>query len=374
MSFYQGAKVKQSQQPKQIPQTRRQPAISPLAQLEQLRSGSHPDALVQLRSITNPDYSQALAQLKVLKAQSKQTIQRKSGGNLPPQLQAGIESLSGIDMSHVQVHYNSAKPAQLNAHAYAQGSDIHLAPGQDKHLPHEAWHVVQQAQGRVQPKISINGTAINDSLSLEREADVMGGKAQSLQSYSGTDVSQRVTTHFEAVDLSKAKPQRAGIVQRKTLTVRNTIDNYDSDWQQGESQATGVEPGPRQEAQKVQEMCGGTWVGGHMVNDMLGGHGGYANIVPITSGMNGQHRTVENAAKNQFHRFGGPWEVRYYMQILNRANYDITDGVGGPTIHRINNLADQFQQSYEFRRRASGSQPQGPIQGPHTGPVLTMNF
>jgi len=54
-------------------------------------------------------------------------------------------------MDHVQVHRNSSKPAQLNAHAFAQGSDIHLAPGQEQHLPHEAWHVVQQAQGRVKP-------------------------------------------------------------------------------------------------------------------------------------------------------------------------------------------------------------------------------
>ena len=30
-----------------------------------------------------------------------------------------------------------------DALAYAQGSDIHLAPGQEQHLPHEAWHVVQ---------------------------------------------------------------------------------------------------------------------------------------------------------------------------------------------------------------------------------------
>jgi hypothetical protein len=52
---------------------------------------------------------------------------------------------TGLTMDHVRVHYNSEKPAQLNAHAYAQGSDIHLAPGQDRHLPHEAWHLVQQA-------------------------------------------------------------------------------------------------------------------------------------------------------------------------------------------------------------------------------------
>jgi len=69
----------------------------------------------------------------------------------PDNLKAGVESLSGIDLSDVNVHYNSSKPAQLQAHAYAQASGIHFAPGQQVHLPHEAWHVVQQAQGRVMP-------------------------------------------------------------------------------------------------------------------------------------------------------------------------------------------------------------------------------
>ncbi|MCF5506000.1 DUF4157 domain-containing protein, partial [Pseudomonas syringae] len=62
---------------------------------------------------------------------------------MPDPLKNGIEHLSGMNMDHVRVHFNSDKPAQLNAHAYAQGSQIHLAPGQEKHLPHEAWHVVQ---------------------------------------------------------------------------------------------------------------------------------------------------------------------------------------------------------------------------------------
>ncbi|WBY07458.1 DUF4157 domain-containing protein [Sphingomonas sp. 7/4-4] len=75
------------------------------------------------------------------------------------------------------MHRNSDKPAQLGAHAYAQGSDIHLAPGQNHHLPHEAWHVVQQKQGRVRPTLRANDTAINDDPALEREADVMGTRA-----------------------------------------------------------------------------------------------------------------------------------------------------------------------------------------------------
>jgi hypothetical protein len=68
----------------------------------------------------------------------------KSG--LPSQLKSGIEQLSGHNLDNVRVQYNSEKPAQLNALAYTQGTEIHVAPGQEKHLPHEAWHVVQQTR------------------------------------------------------------------------------------------------------------------------------------------------------------------------------------------------------------------------------------
>lgn len=96
---------------------------------------------------------------------------------MPDQLRSGLEQLSGMDMSGVRVHRNSARPANLQAHAYAQGQDIHLAPGQDRHLPHEAWHVVQQMQGRVRPTMQVEGAAVNDDVGLEREADQMGARA-----------------------------------------------------------------------------------------------------------------------------------------------------------------------------------------------------
>lgn len=106
---------------------------------------------------------------------AKGVIQNKTG--MPDSLKSGVEALSGQSMDDVKVHYNSDKPSQLGAHAYAQGSDIHVASGQEKHLPHEAWHVAQQKQGRVQPTTTANGAAINDDASLEKEADVMGAKA-----------------------------------------------------------------------------------------------------------------------------------------------------------------------------------------------------
>jgi len=100
---------------------------------------------------------------------------------MPDNLKAGVESLSGIDMSDVRVHYNSSKPAEVGALAYTQGTNIHVAPGQERHLPHEAWHVVQQAQGRVRPTMQLNRIAVNDDLGLEKEADRMGESALQLR-------------------------------------------------------------------------------------------------------------------------------------------------------------------------------------------------
>lgn len=125
--------------------------------------------------------SKAVMQLQSVSAMmnsSAQAAAKPNSTGLPDNLKSGIESLSGMGMDHVKVHYNSSQPAQLNAHAYAQGGEIHVAPGQEQHLPHEAWHVVQQAQGRVKPTLQMKPeVSINDDATLEGEADVMGAKA-----------------------------------------------------------------------------------------------------------------------------------------------------------------------------------------------------
>lgn len=135
-------------------------------------------------------------------------------GDLPNDLKSGIESLSGMAMDDVKVNYNSSKPAQLNAHAYAQGSNIEVGPGQEKHLPHEAWHVVQQKQGRVKPTTQLKGKAINDNDALEKEADVMGAKAlrdSSSSASAGTsgsmlNSSSMSTTMLKRVPMSSRTP------------------------------------------------------------------------------------------------------------------------------------------------------------------------
>jgi hypothetical protein len=103
------------------------------------------------------------------------------GNSLPHQLREGVETLSGMSMGDTSVHYNSSAPARIGALAYAAGNQIHLGPGQEQHLPHEAWHVVQQKQGRVKPTLQAKGLAINDDQALETEADMMGQRAMRLK-------------------------------------------------------------------------------------------------------------------------------------------------------------------------------------------------
>lgn len=133
-------------------------------------------------------YKKGTAQLESLEEEApgqgkfETTQLEENNTGLPDQLKSGVENLSGHSLDDVKVHYNSPQPAALQAHAYAQGTDIHVAPGQEKHLPHEAWHVVQQKQGRVQPTRQLKeNTNINDDVSLENEADVMGAKAAQLK-------------------------------------------------------------------------------------------------------------------------------------------------------------------------------------------------
>jgi hypothetical protein len=104
-----------------------------------------------------------------------------SGSQLPPVLRSHVESLSGADLTGVRVHYDSQIPAVIDALAYTQGKDIHLGPGQERHLSHEAWHAVQNAQGRVKPMIqTMDGLAFNNDSVLEHEADVMGTRATTM--------------------------------------------------------------------------------------------------------------------------------------------------------------------------------------------------
>jgi hypothetical protein len=110
----------------------------------------------------------------VLRALAGRTPDPVSGGRaapLPDDLRAATEHGAGVDLSATVVHHDSPRPAAFGAEAYAYGSDIHLAPGHEEHLPHEAWHVAQQAQGEVRATDTLGGVGVNLDAGLERAAD-----------------------------------------------------------------------------------------------------------------------------------------------------------------------------------------------------------
>jgi hypothetical protein len=146
----------------------------------------------------------------------------KGDGGLPEGLKLGIESLSGESMDHVEVHYNSPRPALLGAHAYTRGAAIHVASGQAEHLPHEAWHAAQQARGLVRPTVHHDhNVAVNDDVGLETEADVMGRRAQEVGArlLSSRDLPERAGTSGRSKAANTPIANR-GVAQLRAFSVR----------------------------------------------------------------------------------------------------------------------------------------------------------
>lgn len=171
------------------------------------------------------------------------SVVRQNTTGLPGNLKVGIEALSGLSMDDVRIHYGSAKPADVQALAYTQGADIHIAPGQERHLPHEAWHVVQQKQGRVAPTMQAKGASINDDLLLEKEADVMGAKAMQLASHQDHGAAwpvQRITPSKRATDPAALPIQRRAIADKPQHRDMNIADAFISTGEEGEFLGIGL--------------------------------------------------------------------------------------------------------------------------------------
>ena len=184
--------------------------------------------------------------------------QPENNTGLPDNLKSSVEAISGYSMDDVRVHYNSSKPAGINALAYAQGTNIHLGPGQEKHLPHEAWHVVQQKQGRVQPTLDVNGASINDNLSLEMEADSFAKISPVRKSFSPVTekVNKAQTTTFEVyqrvktiahilgksipIDTDSLNPELISKAEKPGIraALRQVVEKQEVRYQDGSSEKT----------------------------------------------------------------------------------------------------------------------------------------
>jgi hypothetical protein len=107
-----------------------------------------------------------------------------SGGSpLPTAVRTKMEASFGADFSNVRIHEDN-RADNFGARAYAQGDNVHMAPGQydpagargQELIGHELTHVVQQRQGRVAGAQGKDATVVRDE-ALENEADTQGALA-----------------------------------------------------------------------------------------------------------------------------------------------------------------------------------------------------
>lgn len=134
---------------------------------------------------------QTPTQIPAAKKQLQNENMNQTG--IPIQMKNHYETISGCSLDDVKVHYNSDKPVQLKALAYAQGNQIFMGQGQEKHLGHEIAHVIQQKQGRVTPTKYEAGIPVNTDKQLEQEADSIG-----MQNYTNDTVQKYTITQSVA--------------------------------------------------------------------------------------------------------------------------------------------------------------------------------
>jgi hypothetical protein len=140
--------------------------------------------------------------------------------NIPDELLEKMQQLSGFDLSDVRVHYNSKKPLEVGALAYAEGENIYIAAGQEEHLEHELWHVIQQKQGKVSATTEVNGQKVNDESNLEGEADKMG-----------KEVKQQKITPTKELESKDASKESSGLqmMKAKEEVIQRAVPNVKQD-------------------------------------------------------------------------------------------------------------------------------------------------
>ncbi|GED57382.1 DUF4157 domain-containing protein [Brevibacillus formosus] len=147
------------------------------------RKASHSSHILSLqKTLGNQAVQRMLSRTPLQKSEN---LYSGSGRSLPDSVQAKMEKAFHTDFSDVQIHPESSVASQIGAVAFAQGNDIHFAPGTyqpetqsgQQLLGHELTHVVQQRQGRVKANVPDASLPINDDPALEAEADRYGSLA-----------------------------------------------------------------------------------------------------------------------------------------------------------------------------------------------------
>ena len=280
-----------------------------------------------------------LSQELAAESQPVQLREEENKTGLPDDLKAGVEALSGFSMDDVRVHYNSSKPSDLQALAYTQGMEIHVGPGQERYLAHEAWHVVQQMQGRVKPTMQWSGIEINDDEILEREAEAIGKGSAWKKEYTSTERAlERYTIdahHYEhneegmlerQKDMLKGEVSKSRIIQRYPhpyLGLSDTKNLYNARPESKKVVWDGGKPsfGDNLYTARCKEFSGGQTI------TMMGyGDGGHPTIL-MSGTQQLDHDPSWADRKSRIRQYGKELTIKYKNQTL--TDYDkhlITEG------------------------------------------------
>jgi hypothetical protein len=155
--------------------------------VQMMESGEQEEEEVQMKRgpvqmMESPEVEEEEVQMKVGSGNANNIAHSETSGNQMPQAVKGkMEAAFNADFSNVKIHEGD-KAASMGALAYAQGEDIHFAPGMynpnstsgQELIGHELAHVVQQREGRVKGTKQAKGLSVNDDPALENEADELG--------------------------------------------------------------------------------------------------------------------------------------------------------------------------------------------------------
>lgn len=170
--------IKKSEQDKSYPESTKQDQTSLFT--DRSKEASQMNSLKKGIENSSTTQNELEWQKKVALAEEKANIERVNNTGVPDPLLQKMEHLSGIDLSAVRVYYNSQKPAQIGALAYAEGTNIFIGPEQEEHLEHELWHVVQQLLGRAKVTDEVGGKKVDKRKSMEQEATDQANKSVNL--------------------------------------------------------------------------------------------------------------------------------------------------------------------------------------------------
>lgn len=196
------------------------------------------------KSAIPPQFALGAEPLQAKMGESKESPVNETTKSLPGDVKAQMETSMGADFSGVKVHENSKQATQMGALAYAQGQDLHFAPGTfdtssqagKELIGHELAHVKQQSEGKVSANGSVGGQAMNNDQKLEEQADQMSKNALAGEkSQGGTATQSKVSGgpapvqrfKMDGADIKKY-PKFAAFVQNQLSKASNDarIEKY----------------------------------------------------------------------------------------------------------------------------------------------------